>query len=167
MSNVVKVFGHPVHQMLIVFPLGLLSMSVVFDILYFAQKNPDFGIASYYMLAAGIIGALCAAVFGLLDWLKIPDNTRAKSVGSWHGIGNAIVAVLFLLSWFVRKTIVVPDANSFVLAAAGLTLALFTGWLGGELVNRLGIGVDEGANPNAPSSLETSDTHADEWRHSH
>jgi len=167
MTKVVKVLGHPVHQILIVFPLGLLSMSVIFDGIYFVRNNPDFGIASYYMLVAGVIGALIAAVFGLLDWFQIPKNTRAKSVGAWHGIGNACVALLFLISWIVRKNYIVPDTGSFVLAMAGLVIALFTGWLGGELVNRLGIGVDEGANPNAPSSLRTSDTRADEWRHSH
>jgi uncharacterized membrane protein len=167
MTNVVKVFGHPLHQILIVFPLGLLSMSVIFDALYFIQKNPDFGIASYYMLSAGLIGGLCAAVFGLLDWLNVPKNTRAKTIGAWHGIGNVMVVLLFGLSWFVRKNLVVPDSGSFVLAVAGFVLAAFTGWLGGELVNRLGIGVDEGANPNAPSSLKTHDTHYDEWRHSH
>jgi uncharacterized membrane protein len=72
MSKTVKAFGHPIHQMLIVFPLGLLATSVIFDILYFSQNDLDFATASYYTMAAGIVGALLAAVFGLVDWLNIP-----------------------------------------------------------------------------------------------
>jgi uncharacterized membrane protein len=167
MTKVVKVFGHPVHQMLIVFPLGLLAMSVLFDIIYFTSKNLDYGIASYYMIAAGVIGGLCAAVFGFLDWLEIPNNTRAKYLGGWHGGGNVLVVLLFILSWAIRRDAMIPTSGSFILSLAGVIIALFTGWLGGELVDRLGVGVDDGANLNAPSSLETSDARGQEWRHSH
>ncbi len=167
MSKTVKVFGHPIHQMLIVFPLGLLATSVIFDILYFALQDINFAVASYYTMAAGIIGALLAAIFGLADWLNIPAGTRAKSVGVWHGSGNLLVTVLFLVSWFLRKERMIPDSASFTLSIMGAILAVVTGWLGGELVNRLGIGVDEGANPNAPSSLQTDHLPSEEWRHSH
>jgi uncharacterized membrane protein len=167
MSKTVKAFGHPIHQMLIVFPLGLLATSVIFDILYFSLGELDFATASYYTMAAGIIGALLAAVFGFADWLNIPSGTRAKSVGLWHGAGNAVVTLLFLTSWFLRRPAIIPDKTTFWLSVIGVLLALITGWLGGELVNRLGIGVDEGANPNAPSSLQTENLHSEEWRHSH
>jgi uncharacterized membrane protein len=167
MSKTVKAFGHPIHQMLIVFPLGLLATSVIFDILYFSQNDLDFATASYYTMAAGIVGALLAAVFGLVDWLNIPSSTRAKSVGLWHGGGNIVITVLFLVSWYLRRPTHVPDSIAFSLSVVGVLLALVTGWLGGELVNRLGIGVDEGANPNAPSSLQTQRLPAEEWKHSH
>jgi len=167
MSKTVKAFGHPIHQMLIVFPLGLLATSVIFDILYFSQHDLDFATASYYTVAAGIIGALVAAVFGLVDWLNIPSSTRAKSVGLWHGGGNLVVTLLFLISWYLRRPTHIPDSMTFFLSVIGVLIALVTGWLGGELVNRLGIGVDEGANPNAPSSLETGRVSGEEWRHSH
>jgi uncharacterized membrane protein len=62
--------------------------------------------------------------------------------------------LLFMASWFVRLDLPVqPDAVALVLSFIGAGLALLTGWLGGELVDRLGIGVDSGAHPNAPSSL--------------
>ena len=165
MSKTVKAFGHPVHQMLIVFPLGLLATSVIFDILYFAMHEINFAVASYYTMAAGILGALVAAVFGLTDWLNIPAGTRAKSVGAWHGGGNLVVTLLFLVSWFLRKDQMIPDSLTFTLSIIGVLLALVTGWLGGELVNRLGVGVDEGASLNAPSSLKVEQP--TEWRHSH
>ena len=167
MSKTVKAFGHPIHQMLIVFPLGLLAISVIFDILYFSLGDVDFATTSYYTMAAGIIGALLAAVFGAADWFSIPANTRAKSVGLLHGAGNIVVTLLFLASWYLRRPAIVPDKTSFTLSVIGVLLALFTAWLGGELVNRLGVGVDEGANLNAPSSLRTERIPADDWRHSH
>jgi len=167
MSKTVKAFGHPIHPMLIVFPLGLLATSVIFDILYFTRTEVEFAIASYYMTAAGIVGAVLAAIFGLADWLNIPSGTRAKSVGLWHGSGNLVITLLFLTSWYLRRGAFIPNSTTFTLALIGVLLALVTGWLGGELVNRLGVGVDEGANPNAPSSLRSGHLPAEDWRHSH
>ena len=79
---------------------------------------------------------------------------RAKAVGAWHGVGNLVVLALFAISWVLRFNDPwhVPMAG-FILSLMGVCLALVTGWLGGELVDRLGVGVDRGANVNAPSSL--------------
>lgn len=149
-----KLFGHPIHQMLIVFPLGLLATSLVFDIAYHATSNGRWADIAYVMIAAGIIGGLVAAVFGLIDWLGIPGGTRAKRIGALHGIGNVVVVGLFAVSWLIRyDNPVRPEVSSLVLSILGVALAVVTGWLGGELVDRLGVGVDEGANSNAPSSL--------------
>ena len=154
MQSKTTLFGHPVHQMLIVFPLGLLAMATVFDVIRLATGSSALAIASYYMIAAGVISGLVAAVFGLIDWLAIPGNTRARSVGAWHAVGNVVVVVLFAASWFVRREDpAVPPMLAFVLALVGTLLALVTGWLGGELVDRLGVGVHDGANLDAPSSL--------------
>jgi uncharacterized membrane protein len=154
MASGAKLFGHPIHQMLIVFPLGLLAMAVIFDVIRLAGGSPALGTAAYYMIAAGVVSGLVAAVFGLIDWLAIPSQTRAKSVGAWHAVGNVVVVLLFAVSWWLRsRGRESPPMLAFVTALAGVGLALVTGWLGGELVDRLGIGVDEGAHPNAPSSL--------------
>jgi uncharacterized membrane protein len=150
--------GHSIHPMLIVFPLGLLSTAVIFDIFYLATGNTDFNIASGYTLAAGIIGGLVAAVFGLIDWTGIPQATRAKQVGLLHGLGNVVAVVLFAGSWLLRanETGWHPNAGALVLGFAGLVVAAVGGWLGGELVERHGIGVHEEASPDAPSSLQRS-----------
>ena len=146
--------GHPIHPMLIVFPLGLFPVAVIFDLIYWFTKNPTWAQVSYWVIAAGIIGALLAAVFGLIDWLKIPDGTRAKTVGLVHGITNVIVAGLFIVSWLVRRpNPTAPDMLDIALGVIAVLLALFSGWLGGELVYRLNMGVDEGAHLDAPSSL--------------
>jgi uncharacterized membrane protein len=149
-----KLLGHPIHQMLIVFPLGLLATSFFFDIGWLITKAENLGIVSYWMIMTGIIGALLAAVFGLIDWLAIPSNTRAKRIGALHGIGNVVVVVLFVGSWLLRRgDPVTPPTSALALSAIAVCIALVTGWLGGELVDRLAIGVDEGAHVNAPSSL--------------
>ena len=112
------------------------------------------------IIAAGIIGGLIAAPFGWIDWFYIPSDTRAKSVGLWHGLGNLIVVVLFVASWLLRRNNAgEPDMLALILSFSGAGLALVTGWLGGELVDRLGVGVYEGANINAPSSLSSQTPH--------
>jgi uncharacterized membrane protein len=106
------------------------------------------------MIAAGIITGLLAAVFGLIDYLAIPSGTRAKGIATTHGVGNVIIVVLFIIAWFLRRDDpAAPSTFARILEIIGLVMALGTGWLGGELVDRLGVGVDPGANLNAPSSL--------------
>jgi len=154
MESRAKFLGHPAHQMLIVFPLGLLATGVIFDVIHLAGGGETMAVVSYWMIAAGIVGGFVAAPFGWIDWLAIPRNTRAKSIGLWHGAGNVVVLGLFIASWLLRREFPErPDVLALVLSFAGAGIALITGWLGGELVDRLGIGVDEGAHPNAPSSL--------------
>jgi uncharacterized membrane protein len=157
----VKLLGHSVHQMLIVFPLGLLATGVIFDLVYFGTDNELFAVVAYWMLVAGVIGALLAAPFGFADWLKIPRGTRARRVGALHGGGNLVVALLFIGSVWLRTTggtAPAPD-GAYVCSFLGAILALFTAWLGGELVDRMGVGVHEGANLDAPSSLRAREVH--------
>jgi len=153
MESRIKLLGHPVHPMLIVFPLGLLATAVAFDIVGLAQGDPIWFRISFWMIAAGIIGGLLAAVFGLIDWLAIPNGTRAKSIGLLHGGTNVVVVLLFIASWAIRRNVEVPTTAALTLSFIAVVLALVGGWLGGELVDRLGVGVDHGAHLNAPSSL--------------
>ena len=158
MESKAKILGHPIHQMLIPFPFGLLATAVIFDIIYLIWGNPTMVTVSYWMIIAGIIGAIAAAPFGLIDWLAIPSGTRAKSVGLTHGLGNVVVLLLFLGSFYLRYSgpqnpPYVPSTAALALSFIGFALAGVTGWLGGELVDRLSVGVDDGANLNARSSL--------------
>ena len=111
------------------------------------------------MIAAGVVMGLLAAVFGFWDWLAVPAGTRAKAIGLWHGVGNVVVVVLFIVSWLLRMNArtggveYAPNGLPVLLEIVGLVLALVTSWLGGELVERLGVGVDHGAHLDAPSSL--------------
>jgi uncharacterized membrane protein len=154
MESKTKFLGHPVHPMLIVFPLGLLATAVIFDLIALARSFSDLFTVAYWMITAGLVGGAASSIFGLIDYLAIPAGTRAKSIGLLHGAGNVLVMMLFALSWWMRR--VVPDNPSRTALAfsfVAVLLALVTGWLGGELVDRLGVGVDNGANLNAPNSL--------------
>jgi uncharacterized membrane protein len=154
MESKVKVAGHPVHPILIVFPLGLLATAVIFDLIYLISSNSLWTVVAYYMVGAGVVGGLIAAAFGWLDWFAIPKGTRAWRIGLWHGVGNVIVLGLFILSWLLRReNPAVPATGAIVAGLIGFGIAAITGWLGGELVDRLGVGVDDGAHLDSPSSL--------------
>jgi uncharacterized membrane protein len=154
MESRAKLLGHPIHQMLIVFPVGLLATAVVIDVVYFAGEALIFAELAHYLIIAGLIGGAAAAPFGYIDWRAIPPNTRAKRVGALHGIGNVAVMVLFLVSALLRSDLPsAPSAAAYVCSFLGAAIALVTAWLGGELVDRLGIGISDGAHVDAPSSL--------------
>ncbi len=143
--------------MLVVFPLGLLATSVAWDICRLAAGTRMWGVVAFWTIAAGIIGALLAAVPGFIDWLSIPNATRAKTVGLYHMILNLIVVALFVVSLFARLAAPggygAAGAGRMIWGWIGVAIALASAWLGGELVERLGISVEADANPNAPSSL--------------
>lgn len=148
MESKAKALGHPIHQMLVPLPFGLLAGAAIFDVVYLIWGNPAMTTVSYWMIAAGVIGGLVAAPFGLIDYLAIPAGTRAKSVGLVHGVGNVIVLLLFVASWWLRYGS--PDPVNASIHRPGVAEL---GWLGGELVARLSVGVDEGAHLDAPNSI--------------
>jgi uncharacterized membrane protein len=155
-----KLLGHAIHQMLIPYPLALLTTAIIFDVIHVITGNPLWATMAFWLIAVGIIGGLAAALFGLIDWTAIPRETRAKSVGVTHGVGNVVMVVLFAVSWLMRRgNPGEPSMIASLLSLAGGAISLYTGWLGGELVNRLGVGVDDGANVNAPSSLSGGAKH--------
>jgi uncharacterized membrane protein len=155
MESRAKFLGHPVHPFLVVYPVGLLSAAVIFDLLYWAIGNEQLATFSFWAILVGVIGGLAAALFGLMDWLSIRRGTRAKRIGMFHGLGNLVVVGLFVLSFLARMSdpTYLPDTTPLLLGVLGLALALVTAWLGGELVYRLRVGVDDGANLDASSSL--------------
>ncbi|HMJ08435.1 MAG TPA: DUF2231 domain-containing protein [Pyrinomonadaceae bacterium] len=157
MESRAKFLGHSIHPILIVFPLGLLATGVVFDVIHLIWGNPTFATVAYWMIAAGIIGGLLAAPFGWYDWAGIPAGSRAKTIGLIHGLGNTLALLFFIGSWWLRYDAPErPELMASLLSFIGAGLAAFGGWLGGELVERLGVGVYDGANVNAPSSLVRS-----------
>jgi uncharacterized membrane protein len=138
MESRAKFLGHPVHPMLVVLPLGLFIAAV-----------------GFWNIAGGVVGGLLAAVFGLVDWLAIPSGTRAKRIGLIHGASNVVVVLSFAGVWMARWNTadLAPTVATFIIEAGALALGAVAGWLGGELVDRLAVGIDDGANLDAPSSL--------------
>ncbi|HCT76929.1 MAG TPA: hypothetical protein DGG94_01880 [Micromonosporaceae bacterium] len=155
MQSRARFLGHAIHPVLVVFPLGLYTTAVIFDVIRLITDRAGFAPAAGYTMGIGVIGGVLAGVIGFVDWFAIPKGTRARKVGLVHGVGNVAVNVLFGVSWLLRMNSDnwVPGAAALVCSFAGLALAGFTGWLGGELVERLAVSVDEDANINAKSSL--------------
>ncbi len=155
MTSRAKVMGHPVLPMLIPYPVGLLTTAVVFDIIYLINDRAGFTVAAAYAIAGGIIGGVLAAPFGWIDYFKIPADTRAKRIGLLHGLTNVVVLVLFAVSWLLRLNAGgwQPTPAALACSFVAVVVAGVAAWMGGELVDRLAIGIDEGANPDAPSSL--------------
>jgi uncharacterized membrane protein len=154
----VRALGHPVHPMLVVFPLGLLVTGAIFDLMHLISDNGTFAEVGFWMISAGIIGAVLAAATGFADWTGIPAGTRAKRIGLLHGGLNAVVLVLFAIAWLARvgNADHAAGAAAFTLEVIAVAVGGTAAWFGGELVDRLGIGVHEDANPDAPSSLGTA-----------
>ncbi|GAB2600205.1 DUF2231 domain-containing protein [Spirosoma areae] len=169
MESKIKLAGHAAHPILVVFPFGLLATAAIFDIVYLLTDNSTFVLVSYWMITAGLLGGLAAAVPGWIDWFAIPLGTRAKRIGLVHGLGNVTVLALFAISWLLRRDEAgyLPSFLALALSFAAFALAGFTGWLGGELVDRLGVGIDDGAHLNSPNSLSgrpASDVDGDSGR---
>jgi len=154
METRARFLGHPVHPMLVVLPLGLLVTSPGLDVVHVATQEGRWAEMAFWTLVIGVAGGVVAAVFGVVDWLGVPRGTRAWSVGLYHGSANALVLALFagsaVLRWPAPEA---PPVLAVVLSFTALVLAAIAGWLGGELVYRLGVGVDARAHRDASSSL--------------
>lgn len=144
MKSRATIAGHPIHPMLIPFPLALWATSFVVDILFYFFRHPTLLVISKFMIAAGCIGALAAAIPGFIDWLAI-KNGEVKKAANWHARLNVIALVVFAISFFLRlgdysdlvgRRLTIP----FLLSLVGVILITISGWLGGELVFRYGIG---------------------------
>ena len=155
MESRFKILGHPVHPMLIVFPLGLFIAGLFFDIIHLITGSSTWAQVAYWDIIVGVVMGLVAALPGFVDWLAVPSGTRAKSLGALHGLGNVVVVVLFLVSRLLRtgSSDHAPSGLSVALEVIAILIGAVTAWIGGELVYRLGVGVDRDAGLDASSSL--------------
>ena len=156
MDSRLKLAGHAVHPMLIPLPLGMFLGTLIFDVAYLITDDLQFATVSFFTAVLAAVGGVAAAATGAVDLNNIPKGTRAKRVGLVHAIGNDIVIGLFALSAFLRYRVddYEPSVLALALTLAGAGISFVTGWLGGELVERLGVGVDSDAHLDATSSLK-------------
>ncbi len=164
MESHAKIAGHAAHPILVTVPLGLFSAAVAFDALALATGKKRHALTARTMIGAGLIGGAFAAPPGWVDWFAIPDGTRAKRIGLLHGLGNVALLGMMGASYLLRDEDRRPGAGALGLSFAGFALAGVTGWLGGELVERLGVGVTPGAHLDAPSTFDESHIGGDEAR---
>ena len=149
MQSKVTIYGHPVHPMIIVLPLGLLPASVFADLLHHMIDDPTWGSFSFWLMVAGVLSGLLAGAIGFMDWKGLPVGTKARRVGAIHGLTNVVALVVFLTSLLLRfGDPSRPTPFATAVAVIALFIAILGGWLGGELVFRLGVGVHQTEESN-------------------
>ncbi len=134
--------GHPFHVMLIPLPLGLWIFSWVADLVYASGGGEQWRAVALYTVGGGVVGALLAAIPGYLDYRSLTDP-QPKTIATWHMTLNLTIVALFVATFWMR----VADLSwvgGFVLSTLGVLLLGISGWLGGELVYKHGVGVDTG-----------------------
>ena len=140
MSTPASIRGHPIHPMLVALPIGLWVFSFAADIVFVAGwGGPVWRVIALYNLAAGVLGALLAAVPGLIDFFSITDR-RVGKIALIHMSMNLLAVALFALSFGLRFA--TAGTLPLLISAAGLVSLAIAGWLGGELVyiHQMGVG---------------------------
>jgi uncharacterized membrane protein len=150
MKTPASIRNHPVHPMLIVFPIALWVFSLVCDIAYHGGSHNEFWKgAAFYSIAGGIVGAILAAIPGFIDYLSL-TNRSIKKTATTHMVINLIVVALFLFNLGVRYN-ASADGQIFgvALSLAGISLMCVSGWLGGTMVYEGRVGVSERQEPES------------------
>jgi uncharacterized membrane protein len=141
-STRASIYRHPIHPMLIVFPLGLWIFSVICYLIYLLSSVSVWHTVALYAMGGGIIGGVVAAVPGAIDFLTLPKS-RVQTIALSHMISNVVALTIFIITFslavFGNEQSVVP----FALSLFGLLAVGTGGWLGGALVYEHGVGVEQ------------------------
>jgi nitrite reductase/ring-hydroxylating ferredoxin subunit/uncharacterized membrane protein len=143
MRSRAQLLSHPVHPMLVPFPIAFLIGALAFDIIGLVSGAAALWVTAAHLQLAGLATGLLAAVPGIVDYLfSVPPESSAKTRATRHGLGNAGALVLFALAWLARDAAWQPGLLTVALELAGGGLLAYGGYLGGTLVTRNMIGVD-------------------------
>jgi uncharacterized membrane protein len=150
MRTPASIKAHPIHPILVTFPIALWVFSLAADIIRFANWGPPdvWREVAFYSMAAGIAGALLAALPGFIDLFSLTDP-RLRRIGIIHMVMNLIIVALFAINWSLRFT----RADSIApmgLSVIGVFMLFISGWLGADLVHEYRVSVEEpGSTPPA------------------
>jgi uncharacterized membrane protein/nitrite reductase/ring-hydroxylating ferredoxin subunit len=143
MKSKAHIKGHPLHPLLVAFPIAFFTGTLLSDVTALITSKPMYREIASYLELAGVVFALLAAVPGIIDYFSVvPPESSAKKRATKHGLINVIVVFIFTIAFFLRKN---PDVSFMMilgLEIAGVILLTISGWLGGTLVYRNQIGVD-------------------------
>jgi uncharacterized membrane protein len=141
MSTPASIRRHPLHPMLIVFPIALWVASLVCDIAYHAgSRNVFWKEMAFYAIAGGVVGALLAAIPGFIDYLSLTER-RTKKIATMHMAINLLVVLMFIFNLGIRYSSPSGDLFPVFLSVVAIGLMSVAGWLGGALVFEHGVGV--------------------------
>jgi uncharacterized membrane protein len=137
-----QIAGHPLHPMIVPFPIAFFTTALVCDLVFWGSGNPAWSTASIWLIGAGVIMALVAALGGFTDFLG-DRRIRELSAVWWHFIGNLVLVVIEAINWIIRyqggDNAVLP--GGVILSFIAVGLMLFTGWKGWEMVYRHRVGI--------------------------
>lgn len=137
-------YGHPFHAMAITVPIGAWTASILFDIIAFFSREPEsFIVGALWLIGIGIVGALIAAVFGLMDLQTLAEGSKARRIALGHMTLNTVGIVLFAVSFFIRlgADYEAVSVAGFIVSLIAFGLVGFSGYLGGELAYHYGVRV--------------------------
>jgi uncharacterized membrane protein len=138
MESRLRIAGQAVQPVLVMFPLGLFSMAVLFDLATLGGGPSILGELAYWNIVAGMVGGVAVAIASAVDLMFVPNGTRAKRVGVFQGLANMGVLILFAVILMVRMG--TPDRTAggglFFIELLALGAAVFGAWYGGEIVDR-------------------------------
>jgi uncharacterized membrane protein len=141
-KSTASIAGHPLHPMLIPFPIAFFVFAFLCDLAFWRTGNAFWGTAALWLLGTGLIMAALAAVFGLIDFLGEP-RIRALNDAWWHAGGNVLAVLIALYNWYMRYTdgdaAILP--TGLLLSLVVVCILLFTGWKGWNLVYRYRVAV--------------------------
>ena len=142
MSTPASVRNHPVHPMLIVFPIALWIFSLVCDAFFhLGSHDPFWKSVAFYTMAGGIVGALLAAIPGFIDYLSLTDH-QVKKIATTHMVLNLFIVAMFLFNLGLRYN-ASPSSDLFAVALSVIAIGMMavSGWLGGSLVYEHRVGI--------------------------
>ena len=142
MRSRASINGHPIHPMLVTIPIGLWVFSFIADLFYVGTGNTVWSTVAYYTMGGGILGALAAAIPGMVDLLLITSG-RTRTIGLTHMVINLLVVFLFLINFWIRTSAEVPSSGAIWMSGISVALLAISGWLGGEMVFRHAVGVED------------------------
>jgi uncharacterized membrane protein len=136
-TSTVAIAGHPLHPLIVTFPIALLISAFGTDVAYWLTNDTFWARGSVWLLGVGLLSGVVAAVTGMMDFLKI-DRVRKRTAGWIHMAGNVAVLVLTLINWLLRLNnftgTVIPWGLGISLIVS--VLLGITGWYGAELIYR-------------------------------
>ena len=133
MASPASIAKHPIHPMLVALPIGLWIFSLVSDVMYLVKWGAVWADVAFYTMAGGLVGALVAAMPGLVDLLSISDP-KVKKIGIWHMCINLVAVALFAVNLWLRTTASPGATPPIWLSVIGVVMLGISGWLGGEMV---------------------------------
>jgi len=145
MRTPASIAGHPIHPMLVPIPIGLWIFSLVCDLIHMSNGNPVWATVAFYCMGGGIVGALLAAVPGLIDLVSLPAGPRGTALK--HMAINLTVVALYVINIWMRNSSPDKPGNLVWLSLISILLLVVSGWLGGKMVYEHGIAVNTDGTP--------------------